>query len=306
MTLTAEQHAARAGKIGGSDVAAILGLSPYVQPYHVWLDKTGRLDELQRALGQDPGDENEAQRWGSLLEDTIAQRWSERFEKKLRRVNLSVSHDKYPWLVGHLDRDVVGEPALLEIKNVGWRLGRDWGPDSSDEVADYYVPQPHTYMLLRDNSHAYVAALIGGSELRHYHLERSAEWDELIVDMTGEFYREHILNDQPPPFEFDHRSTSRLLKALYRSVEDEEVSLVDLDGAALSWAEVWEDAKAKAREYQKVADVARNHLLATLGNAAKGVLPDQRYLERKLVKRGGYTVEATEYIDFRVKKTRAK
>ena len=36
--------AGRKKGIGGSDVAAILGFSPYKSPYQLWLDKTGRSE----------------------------------------------------------------------------------------------------------------------------------------------------------------------------------------------------------------------------------------------------------------------
>ena len=34
----------RRGGIGSSDIAAIIGLSPWATPYSVWAEKTGRLD----------------------------------------------------------------------------------------------------------------------------------------------------------------------------------------------------------------------------------------------------------------------
>ena len=40
--------AARRSGIGGSDIAAICGLSPYQTPYDVWLDKLGQWETVAR------------------------------------------------------------------------------------------------------------------------------------------------------------------------------------------------------------------------------------------------------------------
>ena len=39
-----EWLALRRGYIGGSDAAAVVGLSPYVTPYQVWAEKTGKVE----------------------------------------------------------------------------------------------------------------------------------------------------------------------------------------------------------------------------------------------------------------------
>ena len=41
----AEWLAERRKSIGGSDAAAVIGLSRFASPYTVWLDKTGRLPD---------------------------------------------------------------------------------------------------------------------------------------------------------------------------------------------------------------------------------------------------------------------
>ena len=43
----------RKGSIGGSDAAAILGISRFATPYTVWADKTGRLP--RQRIPRQPG-----------------------------------------------------------------------------------------------------------------------------------------------------------------------------------------------------------------------------------------------------------
>ena len=60
--------AGRKKGIGGSDVAAILGFSPYKSPYQLWLDKTGRSERKES--------QNESAHFGNLLEDVVAKEFS--------------------------------------------------------------------------------------------------------------------------------------------------------------------------------------------------------------------------------------
>ena len=63
--------------IGGSDAAAIVGLSRYGSQYSVFMDKTGRLPDKP---------DNEAMRQGRDLEEYVSQRFEEETGKKVRRL----------------------------------------------------------------------------------------------------------------------------------------------------------------------------------------------------------------------------
>ena len=61
--ITHEQWlAARRKGVGGSDSAAVCGLSRYSSPLEVWLQKTGRKPATP---------DNEAMQWGRLLEPIV-------------------------------------------------------------------------------------------------------------------------------------------------------------------------------------------------------------------------------------------
>ena len=72
--ITSEYKLARKRYIGSSDMAAILGLSPYATAHDVFLEKTGRVED-------DPGNENTelGNRFeGALVEfccDQIGETW---------------------------------------------------------------------------------------------------------------------------------------------------------------------------------------------------------------------------------------
>jgi hypothetical protein len=67
---------------------------------------------------------------------------------------------------------------------------------------------------------------------------------------------------------------------------------------------VLDAAKSQAKEYNAVADGAKTHIKALMGDAAVGLVPglDGAGYTRKITKRKGFTVEDTEYVDMRFTK----
>jgi predicted phage-related endonuclease len=58
--------------LGGSDVAAACGLSPWTTPYQLWLEKTGRAERERDAAAV------QRMRWGQLLEPLVLAEWDNR------------------------------------------------------------------------------------------------------------------------------------------------------------------------------------------------------------------------------------
>jgi predicted phage-related endonuclease len=82
--------------IGGSDVAAICGISKWKRPIHVYLDKIGDLPESE--LG-------EPAEWGTRLESLIADKFaSEHPEWAVTKKDMIYSHPRYERALGNIDR----------------------------------------------------------------------------------------------------------------------------------------------------------------------------------------------------------
>ena len=69
--------------IGGSDIGAILGLSPYRTLMDVFLDKRGETQ---------PKGNEQAMYWGTVLEDVVAHEYQKRTDRKIQRVNQMLAH----------------------------------------------------------------------------------------------------------------------------------------------------------------------------------------------------------------------
>lgn len=294
MALTKRQLALR--KIGGSDVATILGLNPYKSAVELYHEKRGTIEVIDL-------DANENVEAGNVLEDAIADLAARHMSRqwnrpvKLRRCNQTLVHAIHDWLTVHIDRDVVGEDRGVECKNVGARAAKGWGEALTDQIPEYYLPQPHTYMLVKNYPVWTVAAYFGGADLRLYEIERDREWDEIIIARTQEFWR-CVETGTAPSIDVDAPRALEIVKRIYPGTSGEIVVASEDDE---HWRAVVQDAEAKVKFYQAVADSGRAHLLAQMGDAALMRFRES-VLERKLVRRKAYEVAATEYVSARFKR----
>jgi putative phage-type endonuclease len=289
--LTPAQHKIRAMGIGGSEAACALGLDPYKQPIELYLEKRGELER------EDLSD-NERVLWGNLLETVIANEYSLRTNNKVHRVNSTIRHPKYDFMLASIDRRVVGEKRGLECKNVDKHVAAygEWGEAGSEEVPETYALQCQQYMAVYDYPVWDLAALIGGNELRIYHLERDKELIELMIEQEHEFWQ-GIEKGELPLIDPEGASIVKTLKRIYPGTNGETIHL---DETYLHWVTVQQEANNQIRQYTKIKDGASSHIKAVMGEASRAILPDGGGYERKLIKRKA--IEATEYIMCRYKK----
>lgn len=210
----AEWHALRSGGIGGSDIAAILGMDRWSSPTKVWNDKTGAHPQPERA-------ESEDIRMGRRLEGPIAEEFAERSGYELLPPVGTLAHRERSWMRANVDRlvsrqagDAI-EIGPLECKNRNWRATSAWADDVPDEPA----LQLHWYLAVTGYDHGWVAALIGGNRLRYYRLERDEGLIEELVSYCGAWWERHVVGgEQPRPD--GSRATTELIAHLWDAVPE--------------------------------------------------------------------------------------
>lgn len=289
MSLTAEQLAAR--KIGGSDVAAILGLDPYKTAEELRLEMLGRLE---RETGN--SDVLDA---GTIMEEGVRQLYARRTGRTVNRSYQTLAHPKYAWLTAHIDGRIVGEKRGLECKNIHWRMASRWGEPGSDQIAEYYLPQVMHYMLVLDYPVWDVAAYFGGPDLRVYTVTRDCEWDDIIIETTHDFWHRHLLQDIPCDMDIERPDALRALKRIYPGTDGRTI---EATAELMHWHHVLQDASHLRKQYESIEDGAKAHLLAEMMTAARLHIPGAGHWVRKMVDRKGYSVGSTSYVDFRYDK----
>ena len=115
--------------LGGSDMAAVLGLSPWCSPIDVWIDKTSDTVEEK---------ESEPMYWGNVLEEVVAQEFAKRSGYKVRNNNFTLQSEEYPYLLATIDREIVGLDAGLECKTANAFKANEWVGANVPEA--YYIP----------------------------------------------------------------------------------------------------------------------------------------------------------------------
>lgn len=178
----------RKSGIGGSDVAAVLGVSKWKTPYQLWLDKTS--DTVTEK-------ESELLHFGQVLEQVIADEYARRNNVKVLRRNQMYRHGAHPELIANIDRYVVGGK-ILECKTCNAYASSKFG-EGGDEVPDEYLLQVQHYMHITGYHSADLAVLIGGNEYRQFSLKYDAELALYAADKCVEFWQNYVLTKTPPP-----------------------------------------------------------------------------------------------------------
>ncbi|MFF5752168.1 YqaJ viral recombinase family nuclease [[Kitasatospora] papulosa] len=207
----------RRGGIGGSDVAAILGMNKYSSPRHVFEEKHGR----------DTFKGNEASEIGSEIESFIAHMFTKRSGVATAEAPGTLVHVDHPWARVNVDRFTFDEgegPAdgVLECKNRSEYQASEW---EDGAVPDAPAIQCHWGMAVGGWSHGYVAALVGGNRLRWVRLERDEEMIGYLLDHCGKWFERHVVAGEEPPAD-GLEATADLLAKLW-SVKAETVLEVD-------------------------------------------------------------------------------
>jgi putative phage-type endonuclease len=183
-----EWHEARQHSLGASEVAAVLGLSPFQTPLTVYMAKHGVVNEIPEDLAY----------FGHALEAPIAQ-WVRDKHPELGRINngFTARSNEYPWLTATPDRtaDDIGLLIPVEIKTSSAYSKDSW----ADGVPLYYAAQVQTQLLVLDAPYGWLAVLHGGNTPELHRVERDQEWIEnYLIPRTREFWENHVLAHVPP------------------------------------------------------------------------------------------------------------
>lgn len=250
----AQWLASRRLGIGGSDAAAIMGMSKYATPLTVWMEKTGR--SVPEDISGKP-----AVYWGSVLEDVVAKEYAKRHpELKVRRLNAVMVSKEHPFMRASVDRvvtDANGRRGILECKTAGLMRACDW----EEGIPDYYVPQPIHYLAVSGYEFYSVAVLIGGQDYREYTFERDQEDIDLLIESEEAFWK--MVEGDVMPAPTGSREDGRALAEAYMEASD-PVSVADSDIPELA---AYAAAKETADRANEAKDAAANALKAAIGEA---------------------------------------
>lgn len=180
--------------VGGSDVAAIFGVSPWTTPLELWLIKKGRIKP------QEKSNANQLQ-MGHLLEP-IAAYWYEQLSgnKVMEDTNL-YQHADHPYALANFDRRFIrtsdGEPGILECKSCTYHKAGDWAEGS---IPLYYELQLRFYLAVADVDIGAFSAVWGNNpdnDVAMPEIMRDKAKEDMIFERLEEWIWS-LENDKPP------------------------------------------------------------------------------------------------------------
>lgn len=267
-------EARRAG-IGGSDAAALVACHPYHSLVSLWADKTGRIP---------PTEDNQRLRWGRRLEAAILDEYEHVTGRRVVDQREAVPHLladiqgvemlQHPDVgvaIGNADGFVEDETALTVIdgKTVGFGQFGEWISNGKPPL-NYLVQLAH-YQEITGAKWGTIAAFTGLDDpLYVYTQERDPDFGARLLEAEDTFWRRYVVPDKEPPADATKR-TAEALRALHPKDNGKAVLLT---GPAVGWAADHDDLGAEISRLKAERDGLATKLIATIGDASAGILPD--------------------------------
>ena len=194
--------------LGGSDIAALYGLTKWATPLSVYMDKV---------QGKQPEDPAKAKIFarGKRLEPVVIGMCVEEFNLVVTGTNQRYSYGPHPFMSCEIDFEFEVTPELqamfpplqlvptgsiqnADVKTVHPFAAHEWGDAQTDEVPAYYGAQFMWGLGITGRDVCMCAALFGADDLVIYFVFRD---DDVIQEMRQRalsFWEGHVVAQVPP------------------------------------------------------------------------------------------------------------
>lgn len=189
-----EWHEARRRTLGASEVAAVLGLSPWQTPLSVWRTKMGVPNEIPEDLAF----------FGHALETPIANWISKKHpEVGLISDGISVRSLDHQWLSATPDRiayvPLDGDAPPFDYIPVELKTSSAFSRNAwAEGVPDYYKVQSIVQQGILGTDFGWLAVLHGGNSPELYRIPFDPTVWEQIIRITGEWWETHVMGEVAP------------------------------------------------------------------------------------------------------------
>jgi putative phage-type endonuclease len=287
--LTPEQLLLRKTGIGGSDAAAICGLSKYATPLDVYLSKTTDISK----------EETEAMRRGTILEPFVKYLFERKTGWNVEEVSKTHRSSKHNFMLANLDGYLPSERAIAEFKTAVYTKGtkEEWGDEGTDEIPKHYLIQVAHYASVMNADTVHIGVLFGSESLfnsyRKIHTlsartQSPLSWEDLddlrcdfkvyvykwhgdltrkLINKERSFWFDHVLKNNPPAPQ--DGNVDDFLKA-YPVANNRVVSVSESDIAKIQRLN---EIKKQRKELDTQEETAKADVLNLFGEA--NVLADE-------------------------------
>lgn len=233
----------RATYLGSSDIAAILGLSPWKSPVDCWFEKMGQPKPID-------ADKERLFKRGKRLEPVVLDMLEEERGIEICARGARYRDPEYPWMAAEIDAEAIdvdsGERINIEVKTVHPFAAASFGEEGTDEIPIAYAAQATYGQMVTGRRRTLFAVLVGADNLSVYWLDRDEDTIRGIRQKAIEFWFNHVIaRVAPEPIVLD--DVYRLMRRDVDIVAEASPDIVELIGQ-------FNRAKQMAASYTEQAD----------------------------------------------------
>jgi putative phage-type endonuclease len=212
----------RATRLGGSEIAAVVGLHPYESHLSLWFRKKGFTP---------PQPDNQLMEWGRLLEPLVFRKFAERHDTshELHYSDWnynpgSYTHPDRDWQLASPDGISASGTAIVEVKTVQNEL--DWGEENTNQIPINYRCQVLWNMDVMAADHCWLPVLIRGAFYREYLVEMDdeAQADLALLREAGQKFIQSLHEDKQPPID-GHDATYKAIRERHPAIDPGDVEI---------------------------------------------------------------------------------
>lgn len=247
--------------VGGSEVAALFGVHPYLSKYELWMQKAGRLEP------KDISKESYIKA-GLYLQDGVAA-WAagEQDWTIVRGPDAPIIHPTIPGAGRtpdyYIEADVDRGRGVLEVKTTDLWMAKQW--DEADDPPLHWQLQLQDYIGQEGLTWGALAVLVGGNQLRIFPFNARPATFELLVRARREFW-ESIAADKPPAP--DWAADAEAIERMNRAVNANRSIDMSQDNRLNELVTEYHTAHSMADEAKSRMDAAKAEILTKVGDAA--------------------------------------
>lgn len=205
--------------LGGSDIAAVMGLSPWATPVELWMQKTGRTPR-EEPTPQKQRIYDRGHKLEPFIRDMTIQRLQDMgLEVELIACNERYKDADYPFLACEIDFELritgeieiggkmyefKGEHINADAKSVSGFARKKWGvEENTEDVPIEYAAQFMFGLGITGRDKCLVAALRSFDDVDIYWTLRDDETIAAMREKAVRFWVDHVQADVPPdPMDF--------------------------------------------------------------------------------------------------------
>lgn len=263
MALSEAARERRRSYVGASDVAAVMGLSPFASAADVWTEKVYGTDDIS----------SDAAELGSALEAGVRAMADAKLGKTkkagpfrvLDGTRLGVNLDAYLEDADSGDEKIIP----VELKTAGLLNPHspfldEWGAEYTDEMPAHYLVQVMAQIAAVGAPYGYLGALIAGRGFLVYRVNRDDEMIEMMLRDIAAFWSSVESRERPSDVVPSVEVLSRVVRR--------PGSVAEMPAEMLRDVMRWRVAAAYKRDAEKAEIDAKARVIAWLGDCEAAAL----------------------------------